>query len=313
MPKVLIVVLLIVLLLLALLILKDHVPFLSFLDNMGIKTESSDTGDDTGESSGQDETSAPADNSGASSDITAENSASSGDETSSESSFPAGSSEESSDSSDDSDSSGESSDESGDASDASESSESFDPSESSESIPEEDLPEDPDPFFEAQGTSYDDRIVPILSALIAKDFTTLSQYVSEEGLRLSPMGSLYDEDVIVSKDKVSTFLNGSSYKFGTYTGSGEPIRMTPSEYFGKFIVSPGFDFSTASCRYDDDADLRVASSLKNVSGGGTRTIHTICYTYEPNIMEYSRLILVFRTENGVDTLVCLIHQDMTTD
>lgn len=168
---------------------------------------------------------------------------------------------------------------------------------------DEDLPET-DPYFETEGDSFDDIMVQVLSALLSADFGSLSDYVGEEGLRLSPMGAFLEDDIILSSNEVSEFLSMDEQKFGVYRGSGNAIRMTPVEYYNKFICPSDFDFSQTSVYIDDDEDMEAA---------GWGDIHTVRYTYEPNVMEWQDVIMVYRESDGRDYLVGIIHRDVTTN
>lgn len=193
-----------------------------------------------------------------------------------------------------------------DAADAAEETESENGS-SESSSEEADSEEDASvPYYEPVGGSYDQILVNVLSALLSDDYGTLAEYVSEEGLRLCPMGAALSTDVILSKDGVTAFPERDSTLFGYRRGSGNAIYMTGSEYCHTFICPDDFDFSAASVYYDAGDDLSLAESF--LSG----TVHTVRYTYEPNIMDWQDIVLVFVTEDDHDSLAAIMHRDATT-
>lgn len=168
---------------------------------------------------------------------------------------------------------------------------------------EEDLP-DTDPYFETEGDSFDDIMIKVLSALISADFDSLSDYVGGEGLRLSPMGAFLEDDIVLTSNEVADYLSMDTMRYGIYRGSGNAIRMTPVEYYNKFICPSDFDFSETSIYIDDEEDLEAA---------GWGDIHTVRYTYEPNVMEWQDVIMVYRENGGRDYLIGIIHRDVTTN
>ena len=248
--------------------------------------------------------------SSSSSSLTAETSGSS--EGSSETSSAAessNSSESASESSSEtsSEASSETSSETSDASGEGQASEGEGGSEASSesSITDEDLPDDPDLQFETSDSYYDDINVKVLTAVLSQDFETLSEYVGDAGLRLSPMGEASENDVILSASEVSSFFSRSSEMYGIYLGSGGAIRMMPDEYYRTFINPDAFDFTLASALYDDAEDLAAAAAYGS-------DLHTVGYHYVPNVMEWQNVIFVYQRSGERDWLVGIIYQDLTT-
>ena len=176
---------------------------------------------------------------------------------------------------------------------------------SESSITDEDLPDDPDLQFETSDSYYDDINVKVLTAVLSQDFETLSEYVGDAGLRLSPMGEASENDVILSASEVSSFFSRSSEMYGIYLGSGGAIRMMPDEYYRTFINPDAFDFTLASALYDDAEDLAAAAAFGS-------DLHTVGYHYVPNVMEWQNVIFVYQRSGERDWLVGIIYQDLTT-
>ena len=206
-----------------------------------------------------------------------------------------------------SETSSESSSETSDASGEGQASEGEGGSEASSesSITDEDLPDDPDLQFETSDSYYDDINVKVLTAVLSQDFETLSEYVGDAGLRLSPMGEASENDVILSASEVSSFFSRSSEMYGIYLGSGGAIRMMPDEYYRTFINPDAFDFTLASALYDDAEDLAAAAAYGS-------DLHTVGYHYVPNVMEWQNVIFVYQRSGERDWLVGIIYQDLTT-
>jgi hypothetical protein len=79
----------------------------------------------------------------------------------------------------------------------------------------------------------------ILEAIAAGNFATLAKYVHpQRGLEFSPYSrNLIDLQTIrFSQAEVVKFgVDERIYTWGTFDGSGEPILMTPSDYFKEFV------------------------------------------------------------------------------
>ncbi|MBP3950453.1 hypothetical protein [Bacillus suaedae] len=74
--------------------------------------------------------------------------------------------------------------------------------------------------------------------LDSRDFETLSHHIHpEEGVRFSPYAYVdVDNDVVFTQEELRNIKNDSStYLWGHWDGSGEPIEMTFDEYYERFI------------------------------------------------------------------------------
>ncbi len=175
----------------------------------------------------------------------------------------------------------------------------------SDLIPE-DQPDDPNLNFETSGSSYDDIMINVLTCLLTQDTASLSDYIGDQGFRLSPTGTATSADVILSANELTDFFSMNSQSYGTYPGSGEDIYLTPSEYYAKYIVPSSFDFTTASVLYNDVNDLEAVA-------GFVADPKTVSYKYSPSVMEWKRIIVVYGSEGNGDVLCGIIYQDATTN
>lgn len=84
-----------------------------------------------------------------------------------------------------------------------------------------------------------------LQALKTKDGAALSKLVDpKRGVRFVPYGTYSKEDVIfLPKDVEGMFKSKKRLTWGAFDGSGEPIVMTPTEYYQRFIWNA--DYTTA--------------------------------------------------------------------
>ena len=83
----------------------------------------------------------------------------------------------------------------------------------------------------------------ILGYIRDDDFASLSQVVHPEyGVIISPYATVnLSTNQRFSADEIAALgTNTHTYMWGVYNGSGEPITLTPTEYFSKFIPAAEF-------------------------------------------------------------------------
>ncbi|MFW5735908.1 MAG: hypothetical protein ACOCXB_00985 [Halanaerobium sp.] len=83
----------------------------------------------------------------------------------------------------------------------------------------------------------------VIRTIASRDFDKLADYVHpEEGLRFTPYTYVRTEkDIVFTKEQVSNFFeNDKKYLWGHYDGSGKEIRLTPREYYHRFIYTNDF-------------------------------------------------------------------------
>lgn len=155
------------------------------------------------------------------------------------------------------------------------------------------------------GQSFDDINTNVLTCLLTKDMAGLSDYVAAGGLTLCPTGTSSPKDLTLSRTDVADFFDGVTRTYGSYSGSGYGITMTPDQYYSKYMVPSNFDFSASVTAYDDASDLEAAGGLGD---------HTISYYYAPDPVGWMKVILVYQTQEGQnDALRAVIYRDTTTE
>ena len=89
----------------------------------------------------------------------------------------------------------------------------------------------------------EDRAEHILTAMKNANIEALSAFVHpEEGVRLSPYGYVNVEtDRVLTPPQMLRMVNDSTrYLWGHYDGTGDPIRLSFSEYLGAFCYDKDF-------------------------------------------------------------------------
>jgi hypothetical protein len=83
----------------------------------------------------------------------------------------------------------------------------------------------------------------MIKALSSKDADTIADLVHPtQGVRFTPYTnvSLENDLVFSQKEMRSFFQDQKVYLWGYYDGSGEPINLTPSQYYEKFVYAEDY-------------------------------------------------------------------------
>jgi hypothetical protein len=154
----------------------------------------------------------------------------------------------------------------------------------------------------------------VLKLLKDKNGEVLSTYVhGEKGVLFSPYVYIETDAVKFDKQKVKVFFEDTeTYTWGAQDGSGEPIKLTPSDYYTKYIYDGKFEEA------DEIVFDRVESrgnTLRNISEIFPDA-HTVEYyvkgTEEYGNMDWKALNLVFeQDEQGEWKLVAIVHDQWT--
>ena len=176
--------------------------------------------------------------------------------------------------------------------------------------------DDIDPEIAKQTVS--DQASQIIRALEKLKFDDLAKFVHpENGLRFSPYAYVTDEDIVFSAEHLArqtghNFMSNEKYPWGIYDGSGEPIDLTFSDYYYRFIYD----------KYYSNAD----SVLFNQSITYGNTINNVFEYYDNSIvveyyfapvnpkygkLDWSALRLVFQEFEGTWYLTGIVHDEWT--
>lgn len=159
-----------------------------------------------------------------------------------------------------------------------------------------------------------DNGAKVINILKSKDMNGLSEYIHPtKGIRFSAYQHVNKADLVFDSAKIKDFLkDNTKYTWGIYDGSGEPINLTPLEYYNKFIYSA--DFANASTvTYNQIA--KPSNMIENQFGVYKDAI--IVEYHIPQIdkqyegMDWQSLRLVFEKYNDKWYLVGAIHGQWT--
>lgn len=156
----------------------------------------------------------------------------------------------------------------------------------------------------------------VLVAIKAKDFSRLSSFVHPvRGVRFSPYAYIDTPRgrTLSAKQLAGQEEEQQKFTWGSFDGTGKPIRMNIGEYFDRFVYDK--DFLHAEKRSVNEF-LGGGNSLNNLKEIYPDAAFTEFYFpgFDPAYggMDWRTLRLVFQTENGQPYLIAIIHDEWTT-
>ncbi len=160
----------------------------------------------------------------------------------------------------------------------------------------------------------EERAAAVLTALASKDLAALAGYVDPVGgVRFSPYAFVKDTDLVFMPDQLAA-LPGSPdvYEWGSFDGSGEPIRLTYDDYDKRFVYS--LDFTHAK-QVGYNLVIGNGNTLNNAAEYYPGSIIVEHYDpgYDPDYsgLKWQSLRLVFQERDNVWYLVGVIHDQWT--
>lgn len=155
----------------------------------------------------------------------------------------------------------------------------------------------------------------VIRAIGQKDGELLSGYIHpEEGVRFTPYTYVsVEKDVVFHQEEIKDFFkNQKEFLWGRYDGTGEEIRLTPGEYYNKFIYSD--DFRNAE-KIGYNEVLSSGNMLENQFEVYPKAIVVEYYFpgFDPQYegMDWKSLRLVFQQAENQWLLVGIIHNQWT--
>lgn len=155
----------------------------------------------------------------------------------------------------------------------------------------------------------------VIQALQKKDMDKLASFIHPvKGVRFSPYAYVnVKSDVVLNRAQIrNAFNDNREYIWGTYDGSGEPIKLNFKHYYALFIYDQ--DFSKAEKTTYDEAIAKgnTKNNISEVYPGS----HVVEYYISGTSSEYQgmnwrSLRLVFEQYNGKWYLVGIVHDQWT--
>lgn len=174
----------------------------------------------------------------------------------------------------------------------------------------------PTPTPDLEGNSFLlTRALSVAQTLKDKDYAALSQYVHPElGVTFTPYSAVDPQvDLTFSADQLAEAAQDQTlYIWGVYDGRGNPIKLTMSDYFSKFVFNADY---TAAPYLSIDQVLAGGNALENVSEAypDARFVefHFPGLEESQEGFDWCSLKLVFQVWNGDYKLMGVIHSEWT--
>lgn len=145
------------------------------------------------------------------------------------------------------------------------------------------------------------------------DYKSLSEIAHpQSGVCFSPYATISEQAARVFMPSEIAGFSGDKqvYVWGVYDGSGEPIEMTPTEYFARFVFDRDY---TRTKIVGVDYVVRSGNALENVSEvyPGIRFVDLYMPSTNGEDTNWSTLRLGFQEYDGSLMLTLILHSEPT--
>lgn len=137
----------------------------------------------------------------------------------------------------------------------------------------------------------------------------------QEGIRFSPYATIdAGDDKKFSREAYNQLISANKnkkLKWGSYDGSGDPILLTPAEYFRKFVYDGNF---VNPDKKGVNKMLGSGNSINNLKAAYPGSNYTESYlsgTKKNGGLDWRSVRLVFKEEGGKYYLVGIVHDQWT--
>lgn len=155
----------------------------------------------------------------------------------------------------------------------------------------------------------------VIIAIAEKDMATVSQYIDHDrGLLFSPYLYVDESDLIFIHGEVVDFFEDENvYTWGVFDGKGNPIELTPSEYFDRFIYR-GTYVEADEVVYDEEISRgNIINNLKEYFENSSIVEFYVEGTEQYSGMDWSSIRLVFDMSDTNDPkLIAIVNDEWTT-
>ncbi|NLA57429.1 MAG: hypothetical protein GX855_00760 [Firmicutes bacterium] len=162
----------------------------------------------------------------------------------------------------------------------------------------------------------EERAMETLKIIKERDFAGLAERVHPSGVRFSPYSYVdvsETGDLVFTPEQVAVFdEDNTKYTWGYYDGTGDPIELTPREYFDKFVYTADF-INAENVSYNET--LGVGNTLENQFEVYPNAIiveyHFSGFDPQYGGLDWESLRLAFEELEGSWYLVGVIHNQWT--
>lgn len=156
----------------------------------------------------------------------------------------------------------------------------------------------------------------IVQLLKEKNMENLSEYIHpSKGVRFSPYGYINEEQdrIMNSKQIVGAMEDQTTYLWGYFDGSGEPINMTFEEYFNRFVYDEDYlDAEKVAVNERIGQGNSIDNSKEVYPEGTVVEFHFPGFEEKYEGMDWRSLRLVMEKVEDNWFLIGIIHDEWTT-
>ena len=154
----------------------------------------------------------------------------------------------------------------------------------------------------------------ILSFLESNNSEGLTRYFSEGGVFFSPYGFIdtAKSKKLTAQDFLTSIKKNWILTWGTYDGTGDPIKLTVAAYLKKFVYNADYANAEAVAYNEVVKQGNSLNNLKDVFPGAPFIdYHFSGFDPKNAGMDWTSLRLVFKKENNDYFLIAIIHDQWT--
>ena len=184
--------------------------------------------------------------------------------------------------------------------------------ESKETNPEQEKNEDTSEKSEEELVQ--EKADKIISLIKAKDVEELTTHVHEEkGVLFAPYAHIEKDAITVKKEEVAdVFQSQDKQTWGTRDGSGEPIELTPIEYYSEFIYDANYAEADEVVLNPTEPRGNTIKNIQDFFSDAHVVEYYVKGTKENENMDWKALNLVFeKDQTGEWKLVAVVHDQWT--
>jgi hypothetical protein len=155
----------------------------------------------------------------------------------------------------------------------------------------------------------------VLTLIKAKNYQELVKYFANEGVLFSPYAYI---DQTTSKkltpdDFLSAIQQKKSFTWGSFDGTGDPIKLSVQAYIDKFVYNADY-LNAEAVGYNEV--IKQGNSINNLKDIYPNhyfiDYHFSGFDQKYNGMDWTSLRLVFEKQNGQYFIVAIIHDQWTS-
>jgi hypothetical protein len=154
----------------------------------------------------------------------------------------------------------------------------------------------------------------VITAIKQRDMKKLSTYVHpEKGVRFSPYTYVDTKsDLVFQAGQLEKLLTDRKvYNWGTYDGSGEPIKMRFEDYYSAFVYDRDYAAPEAIGYNTKIGHSNTTDTIREVYPNAIVVEHHFAGSKKYEGMDWTSLKLVFQSKDNQWYLVGIVHDQWT--